>query len=495
MTKSIWQASFPGSDFGAIAGALETDVAVVGAGITGLTTALELRRRGKHCVVLDHAPLGRGVTGRTSAHLTAFPDPGFSFIERHFGEDAACRVAALLMESIDFVEAIAALGPSRCHFRRQPAFVYAEPGQPADWVEKEELATRRAGLSVEHALPPLPFSVATGFRIERQASFHPIEYLAALAKAAADAGAEIYGGARLVSYEARGDGIELRLENGVPVRAKELVLATHTPLGKHLHHSAMKTKRSYVASLHLRKAPPDGLFYDAGEPYHYLRREHLDSDVWLVGGEDHVPGQSNEVEAVERLVAWARERFDVVDVDATWSAQVYEPADGLPFVGRPLGQSRISYATGYAGDGLTYGTVAGRLLAQMLTDQPRSDDGLLAPKRLALAASAKNLGEETLTVGKNMVLDRIHHADRARTEEIPRGEGRIVRSGLHQLAVYRDENGGLHTSSARCPHMGGVVHWNRLEKTWDCPCHGSRFDVHGRCVEGPSLSGLAREDG
>jgi glycine/D-amino acid oxidase-like deaminating enzyme/nitrite reductase/ring-hydroxylating ferredoxin subunit len=489
--QSLWHASYAVEPWQAPTSDQTCEVAIVGAGITGLTAALALARQGVDVVVLERGSLGAGVTGRTTAHITTLPDASFRRVRRHFGAKRARLLAAHLQGAIDEIESnVLQLGID-CGFARVPAYLYAEPDQDEKAVEQEREAASAAGIAAAFdPEPPLPFPVARALRVDHQARFHPLPYLAGLAAAARREGARLFGGARCNGVHGR-EPVTVSLANGHDVKASHVVLATHTPLGIRLHHSAMKTYRSYVVAYRVASPLPDALFFDTHEPYHYVRTQPMDGgEVLIVGGADHLVGKGDPVEAFRSLDRYARARYSVSEEVARWSSQVYEPADGLPYVGRALGPGNVWFGTGYAGDGITFGTMAGSLLARAILERQEPGDGLYSPKRFQPTSGTGALLVEGMEVVKSLVGDRLVHADRAKLADVRPGEGRVVRDGARQLAVYRDPAGRLHAQSAVCPHMKCIVHWNGAERSWDCPCHGSRFDVDGSVIEGPAYADL-----
>ena len=270
-----------------------------------------------------------------------------------------------------------------------------------------------------------------------------------------------------------------------------MVCATNTPIIDWLViHSKQAAYRTFAIGA---RVPPDtvpaALYWDTANPYHYVR---LQGDVLIVGGEDHKTGQQDDAyDRFAYLDAWTRERFPIGEVEYHWSGQVMEPVDGLGFIGRNPGDKRnILVATGDSGHGMTHGTIAGILLTDLIHDRPNPWEMLYDPSRKSLRSAAHYV-KENVNVAKQY-LDYVSPGEVSSVEEIRPGHGAVVRQGLTKLAVYRDEDGALHPLSAVCPHLGCIVHWNTLEGTWDCPCHGSRFGTDGRVLNGPAAAGLAR---
>ncbi len=477
---------------------LTTEVCVVGAGIAGLATAARIAAEGLSVVVLDRVGIGAGETGRTTAHLTCALDARFRRLERFHGPEGARRAAASHAAAIEMIAAQTARAPEECWFEWVDGYLFDPEGGDADALHEEAEAARRAGLDVEElAAPPLPFATGRCLRFPRQAQVHALRLLEALA-------AQVRGGrGRIFRAEATefedGEPATVRTSEGLRVRARSLVIATDTPINNRFAiHTKQASSRTYAIAFPPPAGFPRGLFWDTLEPYHYVRRARVGPDpggeVLMVGGEDHRTGEAEDADArYERLEAWARDRIGGLGrVTHRWSGQVQEPVDGLAFIGRNPGDGHVYVATGFSGNGITHGTLAGVLLADLVLGRPNDWASVYEPGRISLRAAPSFLRENVKTAG--------HYAELASggdvedEEQIARGQGAIVRRGLRKVAVYRDPSGELHERSAHCTHLGCVVAWNGAERTWDCPCHGSRFDVDGNVVHGPAVAPLAAVD-
>lgn len=483
------------------------DVCIVGAGLAGMTTAYLLAREGKSVVVLDDGRIGGGVTERTTAHLSNALDDRYFEIERLHGEKGSRLAAQSHTAAIDRIEAIVAEEEIDCDFERLDGYLFAPPEGSKDVLERELKAAHRAGLTdveqVERA-PIDSFDTGMSLRFPRQAQFHPLKYLAGLARAIERDGGRICTGTHVSNMEG-GENARVETSNGNVVTADAIVIATNTPINDIV---TIHTKQAPYTSYVIGARIPSGsatraLYWDTLDPYHYVRVQSVSSkdgghyDVLIVGGEDHKSGQADDGDQRHsRLEAWARERFPMIEsIEFRWSGQVMETVDGVAFIGRnPADLQNVYIATGDSGMGMTHGTIAGILITDLIVGRECSWAPLYDPSRKTLRAPLE-WARENLNVAAQYVEDYLTGGDVDSAEQIAPGDGAIIRRGLTKIAVYRDEQGTMHERSATCPHLGCIVSWNSLEKTWDCPCHGSRFDRNGQVINGPANSDLARVDG
>lgn len=475
------------------------DACIIGAGIAGLTTAYLLSRRGLKTVVLEDGRIGGGETGRTTAHLTAALDDRYFELERLHGADGARLAAASHTVAIDQVEQIINEEGVACDFERLDGYLFTPPGESAEILERELAAAQRAGLINTELVKRAPlkqFDTGTALRFPNQAQFHPLKYLTGLAEAITRRGGQICTGTHAAQIEG-GDNAVVTTADGRKVTCGAVVVATNTPVNDMVAiHTKQAPYRTYVIALRVpRGAVNKALFWDTPDPYHYVRLlsdeaagngSNGQTDLLIVGGEDHKTGQEDKVDRFGRLLAWARERFpEVGETVYQWSGQVLEPVDGLAFIGRnPLDADNVFIATGDSGNGMTHGTIAGILLTDLITGRDNQWAELYNPSRVKLLAAGDFLSEN-LNVAAQYV-DLLRGGDVDTYQQIQPGAGAVVSHGLTKLAVYRDEQGQVHEYSAICPHLGCVVQWNRVEKSWDCPCHGSRFDPLGGVLNGPA---------
>jgi glycine/D-amino acid oxidase-like deaminating enzyme/nitrite reductase/ring-hydroxylating ferredoxin subunit len=478
------------------------DVCVVGAGIAGVTTAYLLTREGKSVIVLDAGPVGGGQTERTTAHLASAIDDRYIEIERLHGQEGARCAAESHCEAINSIEEIADRERIACDFARVDGYLFVPPGQSTEILQQERAAAHRAGLREVELLDRAPltsFNTGPCLRFPRQGQFHPLKYLYGLVQAIQHAGGLFYTKAHVNTVEG-GAPARVGIKDGPTVTADAVVVATNTPVNdRFIIHTKQAPYLTYVIGAEVpRGSVPKGLYWDTLDPYHYVRLQSAgDSpadghDTLIVGGEDHKTGQAHDAdERYARLEAWARERFPLMGrVAFRWSGQVMETIDGLAFIGRnPKDAPNVYIATGDSGMGMTHGTIAGMLLTDLICGRANPWTSLYDPARKTLGA-ALEFTKENLNVAARYA-DWLTPGDVRSVDEIPREGGAVVRHGLRKVAVYRDPQGALHQCSAVCSHLGCIVAWNAAEKTWDCPCHGSRFDPYGKVLNGPALAGLA----
>jgi len=483
-----------------------TDVCIVGAGIAGLSTAYQLAKAGKSVIVLDDGPPGGGQTGLTTAHLANAIDDRFQFVESVRGLDAVRMAWESHGAAVDAIERIVREEKIECFFERLNGYLFRDPSSPADVLEKELDTLKRARVHTIEMLPKAPvasFDTGPCLRFPRQGQFHPLKYLEGLTHAIQKAGGKIFSGTHVERVDG-GEPATTRIKNGPTVTAGAVVVATNSPINDLVAtHTKQASYQTYaIAGLVPRDAIPHGLYWDTLDPYHYVRLEPIDDgmdaglaatkECLIVGGEDHHTGNpDNSNERYARLEGWTRERFPMVERFVRhWSGEVRETFDGLGFIGRnPFDAENSFIATGDSGMGMTHGTIAGLLISDLILGRNNPWTELYSPSRHPPRAMMKFAGEALRMAGR--YADWVTGGDVSSVDEIKPGSGGIVRRGLHKIAAYRDESGQVHEYSASCTHLGCVVHWNQGESTWDCPCHGSRFNSKGEPICGPANTPLA----
>lgn len=492
--RSFWIETAPLPTYPALPADLDVDVAIIGAGITGLTAALLLARAGRRVAVLEARRVAHGVTGYTTAHLTEAIDTRFATLARDFGDDGATLAAQVSRSAIECIAGLVDGLRIDCRFRRLPGYLYGESESELEGLHEEYEAAKKAGLAVSMTRDvPLPFPAAAAVRFEDQADFHPREYLAGLCKELVAKGGRIFEDTRVEDVD-DGTPCRLRTASGHEVRAGSVIMATHAPLHRFQLQTRLSHYRSYVLGVNVKQAPLGGLFWDTADPYHYLRSDPA-TGLLIVGGEDHKTGTEEDTEArYEALRAYTAERFAIDDLAFHWSAQVVESADGLPFIGRMNAGGNVLVATGFSGNGMTFGTAAAMLMTDLVRGTTSPWAELFDPGRIKPLAAAASFVKDNAEVGLHLVKDWLAPAETSDLADVGPGEGKIVRVGARRLAVFRAEDGTLEACSSVCPHLGCHVHFNGAEKTWDCPCHGSRFDTKGGLLDGPAVRGLERVD-
>ncbi|HET7365251.1 MAG TPA: FAD-dependent oxidoreductase [Burkholderiales bacterium] len=489
--ESVWSATALLPQCRPLEENVHVDVCVVGAGIAGLSTAYHLAQAGKLVAVLDDGPLVSGMTRMTTGHLTNMLDDRYFELERLHGTEAIRVAADSHSAAIERIDEIVRREQIDCGFARLDGYLFLAEGDKRSTLERELDAAHRAGLKEVQLAERAPYAWDTGpcLRFPRQGQFHPLKYLAGLAAAIRRAGGRIY-------CQSHAD----QVEGGVPalvhvgnhvITGDALVVATNTPINNLLAiHTKQAPYMTYVIGARVPAGSvPQVLAWDTGDPYHYIR---LHDDLLIVGGEDHKTGQAQDSpQRYRRLEAWARSRFPTMqEVEFNWGGQIMETIDYLAFIGQnPMDRENVYIATGDSGMGLTHGTIAGMLLCDLILGRKNPWEKLYSPARVPVKAAGE-FAREDLNMAAQYA-DWLTPGDVKSLDQIGRDSGAIVRHGLEKLAVYRDANGALHECLAACPHLGCIVQWNPGEKTWDCPCHGSRFDAYGKVINGPANRGLA----
>jgi glycine/D-amino acid oxidase-like deaminating enzyme/nitrite reductase/ring-hydroxylating ferredoxin subunit len=504
-TTSIWMVTSEVPTQSSLSENMNADVCVVGAGIAGITTAYLLTREGKSVVVLDSGRIGGGMTERTTAHLTNAIDDQYFEIERLHGEKGAQLAAQSHTAAIDRIEAIIAEEGIECDFERLEGYLFVPPGESTEVLERELKAASRAGLTnielVERA-PIDSFDTGMCLRFSRQAQFHPLKYITGLAHAIERDGGRIFTGTHVSNMEG-GASAKVETSNGYTVTADAVVIATNSPINDIIKiHTKQAPYTTYVIGARIpHDSVKRALYWDTQDPYHYVRIQHVtgkdgDYDLLIVGGEDHKTGQADDgAQRHLRLEKWAKERFPMIEsIEYKWSGQVMEPVDAVAFIGNnPADSPNVYIATGDSGMGMTHGTIAGILITDLIMKRECSWAPLYDPSRKTLRALGE-FAKEGLNVAAQYAEGFFTKGEVGSAEEIAIEEGAIIGRGLNKVAVYRDKNGNAHELSAVCAHLGCIVSWNSLEKTWDCPCHGSRYDKYGQVINGPAKSGLKKID-
>jgi glycine/D-amino acid oxidase-like deaminating enzyme len=477
----------------------KADVVIVGAGIAGLTTAYHLLLDTRSVVVLDDGRVGGGETARTTGHLVTALDTRWLELEKLHGAKGARMAAESHALAISKIESIARTETIDCEFERLDGYLFAGPDDKTEVLERELDAARRAGLTeidLVRRAPLLSFDTGRCLRFPGQAQFHAVRYLAGLVQAVRKMGGRVFGDAHVVEFQG-GKDPHVRTQRGQVVRADAVVVATHSPVNDRVVvHTKQYPQRSYVIGARVpRRSVHRALYWDTADPFHYVRLQPLageDADLLLVGGEDHPVGREDDGAArYGALESWMRARFPFAGaVDHRWSGQIMESEDGLAFIGRNPGDENVFIATGDSGNGLTHGTIAGVLLTDLIVSRPNEWVDLYDPSRKTLRAAWRWAKENAKTAGR--YADWAKRPDVRSEDEIRPDEGAIVHEGARRVACYRRPDGALVRLSAVCPHLGGMVEWNSAEKTWDCPCHGSRFAPDGHVVNGPSKKGLSK---
>ncbi|WP_276495785.1 FAD-dependent oxidoreductase [Pontibacter litorisediminis] len=476
------------------------DVCVVGAGIAGLTTAYLLAKEGKKVVVLESKDIGGGETSRTTAHLSNALDERFDNLIKLFGKDGARLACQSHGRAIDKIEQIIGEESIDCDFARVDGFLFATTPEEEAQLMKELEAVQQIGWQEVVLRKHSPLETLTTYpclHYPNQGRFHIMKYLSGLAKAITENGGKIFTGAHVKDFRS-GPVATVVTTSNHSVSANHLVVATNTPVNDRVTiHTKQAPYRTYAIGVQVPKdSVPDALYWDMKDPYHYVRLQKdtvgdAAYDILIVGGEDHKTGQrDNPAECFRKLEDWTRLKFPMAgQVQYVWSGQVYEPVDGLAFIGRnPGDEDNVYIATGDSGHGMTHGTIAGMLITDLIMERPNPWASLYDPARSPLHSVGEYL-KENLNVAAQFK-DYVTPGEVDDPMQVMPGTGSIMRKGAQKVAVYCDQDGVRHQCSAVCTHLGCVVSWNSVESSWDCPCHGSRFDPFGKVITGPATSDL-----
>lgn len=475
---------------------LKTDVCIIGGGIAGLTTAYLLMKEGKKVCVLESDELLSGQTGRTTAHFVNALDDRFFNLERFHGEDGLKLAINSHSEAIRKVEEIVRREKIDCDLKKVSGYLFSLNDENEDILEREYEAAHKAGLVDVQRLAFSPFNnidIGPSLHFPRQMQLHPVKYLSALTNIILEGGGQIFTQSHVTEVHGGDNAFVKTVDNHI-VYCSSIVVATNTPINDMFAiHTKQAAYRTYVLGFKILKGSfPDALVWDTLDPYHYIRVEHQeDTDILIVGGEDHKTGQDDHPERRYRILeAWARKHISFLgEIAYQWSGQVMEPVDGLAYLGRnPMDEENVYIITGDSGNGMTHCTIGAMLITDQIMERENPWEKLYSPSRVSLMA-AKEYIRENLNVAIQYT-DWLDPKFKNHIEALTPDGGIVFRKAGKMVAAYKNESGEIEYMSAVCPHLAGIVSWNKAEKSWDCPCHGSRFDCHGKVIEGPAISGL-----
>lgn len=496
-SRSFWMEKEP-LDFAPLRESLRVDVAVVGAGIAGLSAAYELLRRGRSVAVFDRGPVARGMSARTTAHLTSSCDDLFTELIKKRGEDVAKAYYESQLAAVERIETIANEEGIACDFTWMDGYLWAASEDDEKTLDEELEACRAVGLHGAEKLAKSSFPGLSNhacLRFPRQGRFHPLLYLDGLAESIGRRGGRIFADTAVTSVDESSGSVSITVIGGLTIEAQAAVIATNSPIvSAGAVHSKQAPYRTYAIAADIEDASriEDVLYWDTEEPYHYVRfHPNGGGYVLIAGGEDHKTGtKSDMAERLARLEGWARERFPRMgEVRWRWSGQVMEPIDFAGFIGKAPGAERTFIATGDSGQGITSGVLAGMMLGEAVTSGSSRWAKAYDPARKPVSAAAQFVSENVSAIKE--LAGHVTPGEIKGADELGPGEGGLLRSGLSKLAVSRKEDGRLNERSASCTHLGCTVHWNPFEQCWDCPCHGSHFAPDGAVLNAPALKPLA----
>jgi glycine/D-amino acid oxidase-like deaminating enzyme/nitrite reductase/ring-hydroxylating ferredoxin subunit len=491
---SSWSDTVSMPTFDSLSHDIEVDACIVGGGVAGLTTAYLLMKEGKRVAIIESFELGSGQTGRTTAHLSNILADRYFNLEKFHGEKGARMIIESHRAAIHKIEQIVREEKIECDFEKVNGFLFMGADDNEQTIQREQSTCHRLGLDVrvQDALPIKGFKPRPSLRFSDQAQIHPLKYIRKLAELLQKGGALIFTRTFVDQIEG-GEKAFVKTRDDCKVHCKSIVVATNSPINDVF---AIHTKQAPYRTYAMAFQVPEGkmqnaLYWDTSEPYHYARLEGL--NILIVGGEDHKTGQESHPEMhYQKLEDWTRAHFSFAgEVLYQWSGQVMQSMDGLAFLGHnPMDRENVYVITGDTGNGFTHATIGAMLITDQIQGRENQWEKLYNPSRISFRALPAFLRENSNVAAQ--YIDWLTPKLAVDLEHIPYGQGQVFRYGAQMVAAYKDESGYSHLTSAACPHLGGIVSWNSAEKSWDCPCHGSRFDGHGRVIEGPAISDLKK---
>lgn len=489
-TISVWISKTKPLKFSPLKKDISVETVVIGGGISGLTTAYMLATSGKKVAVIEDGYLGSGETGRTTAHISYVFDRDYSELLKVHGQEKTKVAVESHKSAIDMIESITKKENIDCNFERVDGYLFSHDND-REYLKEELKALYSLNFhEVKLVESPLDFhKLGKCLLFPRQAQFNVIKYLEGLAKS-------IIKNKGLIFTETHAkeiDSLGIVTEKGFKIKAKNVVVATNAPVNGNSIYLKQAPYRTYViAGLVPKGSVPKILLWDTEEPYHYVRTQDHDnsSDLLIIGGEDHRTGQKNDgKKRYFALEKWARKIFPMIkNIMFRWSGQVLESVDGWAFIGKNPGSENMYVVTGDSGSGMTHGTIAGMLISDLILGKKNDWEEIYSPSRKDVFITKRFFKESVNTGEQYLDWFKINHV----YPKMKKDEGAIIQAGLKKVAAYKDKRGKVHLHSAVCPHKGCVVQWNDSEKSFDCPCHGSRFTAEGEVMNGPANKGLSQ---
>lgn len=474
---------------------LKTDIAILGGGIVGITTAFLLNKEGINSLVIEARKILEGTTGHTTAKITSQHRLIYDYLINKFGKERAKQYADANQSAIELINNTVTNNNIDCNFIRKPSYVYTESDAFIKNIEKETKSAKDLGLPAEYVTDTsLPFQVKCAVKFNNQAQFHPLKFLVHLANKIQNNGCEIFEKTRVMKIE--GNSPYTIITDMGNITAKKVVVATHYPIFDKpgLYFSRLYASRSYVLGMRTKEKLPDGMYISADNPVHSFRTQPVNNDTMLLlGGEGHKTGQGdNTIFHYKRLEDYAKRIYSIESLDYYWSTQDCITVDGVPYIGRITpGSENLFTATGFNKWGMTNGTAAAMILRDMILEQNNPWLEVFSPSRFKVFASTGEFIKQNINVASEFIGGKLNVPDSI-SGQLEKGEGKVLTIQQKKLAVYKDEKGILHITEPSCTHLGCQIKWNHAEKTWDCPCHGSRFTFDGEVIQGPAVKKLKK---
>lgn len=495
--QSYWIDSISQPDYPTLEDDIHADIAIIGGGMAGICTAYLLSRHGINSVILEANRILKSTTGHTTAKITSQHGLIYSKIKNQISGEIASQYSQANETAIDMIKTIAAENNIECDFTYESAYVYTHSDEYVAQIEQE--ADTAGSLGIKAAFLediPLGFPIKAAVRFDNQARFHPRKFLLPLAEIIVKSGSSIFEQSRIVRIE-ENEKYTIISNNGKKVTAEKIIIASHYPcINKPgFYFGRIYADRSYVVAVKAKEKYPGGMYITAENPTRSLRNQNYnDGEIILVGGERHKTGQGVDTnEHYNALIDFAYEHFTVEDIPYRWSTQDCMTLDSLPFVGQFTAETpNIYVATGYNKWGMTNSIASAMILTDLITKGESPWLDAYSPSRSTVMASAKSFIVENANVAKELIKGKVSPI--SDDIEIANGDAQITEVNGQRAGAYRDENGQLHVVDTTCTHMGCELQWNAAERSWDCPCHGSRFSITGEVIEGPAVEPLEFQD-
>jgi glycine/D-amino acid oxidase-like deaminating enzyme/nitrite reductase/ring-hydroxylating ferredoxin subunit len=475
-------------------GDVKTEIVVIGGGIAGIMTAHFLKMAGQKFILIEKDKILHGVTGHTTAKLTSQHNLIYDYLINNFGKENAGLYAEANQTAIEKVATLIDERKIDCDFQRRNAYTFALTPEEKEMVQKETEVAKSLGLPASFiGKTDLPFETLGAVCFENQAIFHPVKFLLALAETLTGEGGQIFENTRALSI-GEGSPNKINTDRG-QITAKGVIVATNFPIyDKCSFFARMWPRRSYALAARLKGKPPQGYYISTSENYRSVRPHFPDDNVVLINGNPHKTGQAKDtVQKYHEMVNYAQRHFNIKSISWHWSTQDNFPNDRIPYIGRAsLNSKNIWVATGFKGWGMSHGIVSGILLSDLVLGKNNPYKELFDPCRTTIKTSAREFVKQNVNVAQKYISGHLSENESRNLKDIKNGEGKIMEIKGNKIAAYKDNQGKLHTLSPVCQHLGCIVAWNNAEKSWDCPCHGSRYTAEGKVIHSPTTKDLPK---
>lgn len=489
--KTPWKSDYTETFYPPLMDNLSADVCVIGGGITGVVTAYLLQQAGRRVILVEANKVGTGVTGFTSGHVTSLVDAFYHNIIKNLSKDHAEVVLEATKVARDTISQIISDNALICDFERVPAYYYATNDNQKRILAKERDALNELGEKVEKpGLDEIPVHCTDALKLEDQAAINAYAFVQGLAKSFVESGGHLYEQSRVVKMEDRGEYVRLHFDDKWMVEARHVVEATHTPVGMNNLQMQLHNHNSYVLYGESSEEVAKGLYYDLEDPYHYIRHfEENGKAMFIVGGCDTKTGdKEREQQALDKLLGYASNQLSITKTHGSWSNILFTSPDGLPMIGENPERKKCYVATGFAGDGLTYSVISAILNTALITEGSHRWEETFKPSRFSSSTIPTVLKKGVNTI-KHLITEKLT-AQFEDDKSFPRNSGKVLKLEGELTGLYKDANGEVKAVSGLCTHMQCVLQFNDVAKTWDCGCHGSRFNTDGRVISGPATQPL-----